>query len=90
MWFIFMCQKVVSNWGMSEFGDAELGDKRLTERLVRLADSFANTPESSINQACESWSEAKAAYRFFQNDNVKESKILNMHVIKTVDKDKKS
>lgn len=86
MGFIFMCQKVVSNWGMSEFGDTELGDKRLTERLVKLADSFANAPESSINQACESWSEAKAAYRFFQNDNVKESKILNMHVIKTVER----
>ena len=81
-----MSQKVVSSWGMSEFGSAILGDTRLTNRLVKLADSFANGPESSINQACGSWSEAKAAYRFFQNDNVKESEILDMHVSKTVER----
>lgn len=77
-----------SEWAKNEFGDAVLGDKRLTERLVKIADSLTSLPESSINQECESWSEAKAAYRFFQNENVKESDILASHINKTVERTK--
>ncbi len=77
-----------NEWAKDEFGDAVLGDKRLTDRLVTLADSLASLPESSINQACGSWSEAKAAYRFFQNENVKESDILASHVAKTAERTK--
>jgi hypothetical protein len=75
-----------NEWAKDEFGDAVLGDKRLTERLVNIADSLANLPESSINQACGSWSETKAAYRFFQNENIKESDILASHVAKTTER----
>lgn len=71
------------DWAMGEFGESQLGDKRLTKRLVKLADSLANMPESSINQACSSWSEVKAAYRFFQNDNVDAAKILASHARQT-------
>lgn len=49
---------------------------------------MTSLPESSINQACGSWSEAKAAYRFFQNENIKESEILSSHVAKTVERTK--
>lgn len=71
---------------MKEFGDAKFRDVRLTERLIKLADSLVSMPESSINQACGSWAEAKSAYRFFQNDNVLESEILKSHVAKTVER----
>ena len=73
-----------SSWAISEFGEIDFCDKRLSSRLLKLADSFAKSPESSINKACESWSQTKAAYRFFQNDSIDESKILNAHVVKTV------
>lgn len=73
-------------WAASEFGGAKLGDTRLTARLIKLVDSLAALPESSINQACGSWSEAKSAYRFFQNDNILESEILRSHVVKTVER----
>ena len=49
-----MNKEVINSWGMSEFSNVTLGDKRLTDRLIRMVDSFANKPESSINQACES------------------------------------
>lgn len=75
-----------NEWAKNEFGNAVLGDKRLTERLVKIADSLTSLPESSINQACGSWSEAKAAYRFFQNENIKESDILASHIAKTVER----
>ena len=81
-----MNKEVINSWGMSEFSNVTLGDKRLTDRLIRMVDSFANKPESSINQACESWAETKAAYRFFQNENVKECEILDAHITKTIER----
>lgn len=77
-----------SCWALNEFGGANFGDSRLTTRLIKLADHLAALPESSINQACGSWSEAKAAYRFFQNESILESEILNAHVKKTVERTK--
>ena len=73
-----------NEWAKEEFGNAILGDKRLTNRLVSIANNFTNLPESSINQSCRSWSETKAAYRFFQNENIKESDILASHTTKNL------
>ncbi|MDN3029925.1 MAG: IS4 family transposase [Candidatus Tisiphia sp.] len=81
-----MSQEIINNYLTEEFSGAILGDKRLTNRLIKIADNFANIPESSINQACGNWAETKAAYRFFKNDNVKESKILESHIAKTVER----
>lgn len=74
----------ISNWAINEFGKIDFCDKRLSNRLLKLADSFVKSPESTINKACNNWSETKAAYRFFQNENVDESKILGSHVSKTI------
>jgi hypothetical protein len=73
-----------SGWAESEFGMVDFGDKRLSKRLLKVADSFADAPESSINQACGDWHQTKAAYRFFQNDAVSVSKILESHITKTL------
>ena len=43
-------------------------------------------PESSINQACGDWTETKAAYRFFQNNNVAVEDILAAHRAKTAER----
>jgi hypothetical protein len=51
-------------------GALDLGDKQRTARLIKLCGQLSAMPESSINQACGDWAETKAAYRFFQNDNV--------------------
>lgn len=78
--------KPISDWAFNEFGEVDFCDKRLSNRLLKLADNFAGSPESSINQACGNWSETKAAYRFFQNDSISESKILAKHVERTVER----
>lgn len=75
-------------WANTEFKGANFGDQRLTSRLIKLADNLGNLPECSINQACGSWVEAKAAYRFFQNENISESEILKTHINKTVERSK--
>lgn len=41
-----------------------LPDSRLDERLERIVDKLSAKPEASIPEACGSWDEAKAAYRF--------------------------
>lgn len=70
-------------WAMNEFSELDLGDKRLSNRLIQLCESFSESPESPINQACADWAETKAAYRFFQNDKADASKIMKAHALKT-------
>lgn len=48
----------------------DLGDVRLNDRLEAILETFTNSPDSSIPQACKSAAAAKAVYRFFSNDNV--------------------
>ena len=77
------------SWAADEFADVRLGDKRLDARLVKLCDTFSEAPESPINQACTNWAETKAAYRFFQNENVEIDELLTAHRHKTAQRAKK-
>lgn len=70
-------------WAAAEFEEVDLGDKRLDARLVKLSDTLSEAPESPINQACADWTETKAAYRFFQNENVDVGEIMAAHRAKT-------
>ena len=72
-----------ASWAAEEFADVSLGDKRLDTRLITLCDRFSDAPESPINQACADWAETKAAYRFFQNENVSVGEIVAAHRCKT-------
>ena len=78
-----------TSWAAEEFAEVRLGDKRLDARLVKLCDRFSDAPESPINQACADWAETKAAYRFFQNENVEVDQILAAHRCKTARRAKK-
>jgi hypothetical protein len=77
-----------TSWAAEEFTDVNLGDKRLDARLIKLCDRLADAPESPINQACSDWAETKAAYRFFQNDNVEVGEMLAAHRCKTAQRAK--
>ena len=73
-------------WAREEFESVDLGDKRRTARLIKLCGHLAEMPESSINQACGDWAETKAAYRFFQNENVEVENILAAHRSRTCER----
>ena len=83
-----MNQQNESSWAAEEFAEIDLGDKRLDARLIKLCEGFSDAPESSINQACVDWAETKAAYRFFQNDNVEVGEVLAVHRCKTAQRAK--
>lgn len=75
-------------WAADEMGQAELGDRRLNDRLVSICDRFSEAPESPINQACRDWAETKAAYRFFKNEGVRSGDILEAHRQRTAERAK--
>lgn len=73
-----------TDWAAEEFGAAELGDARLTARLVEMARLVGAQPSASLPQACTGEPGAlKAAYRFFDNDGVEAQEMLRSHVAAT-------
>lgn len=68
-----------SKWAENELLNVDLKDQRLNKRCAKILKSFADSPVSPINQACDDWSETKAAYRFFQNDKVQYQEITKGH-----------
>lgn len=54
----------MTKWAMEEFAGAQLGDKRLNRRLIKLATRFADKPTASIPGACPDWAETQGVYRF--------------------------
>jgi hypothetical protein len=51
------------SWAAEEFKGIDLGDKRLDQRAILLAERLAEKPTASIPGACNGWSETQAAYR---------------------------
>jgi hypothetical protein len=65
----------------------EVYDDRLKSRLFTLADDFYNQPGALIPQACNgSAAKMKAAYRFFDNDQVSMKILLRPHVEATIER----
>jgi hypothetical protein len=62
-----------------EFCGAEFADARLSQRLVKLAESIAARPEESLPHALQTEKELDAGYRFFNNDAVNPAAILEPH-----------
>ena len=50
-------------WAEEQFGQCDLGDKRRTRRLVRLANEILCHPAGSLPQQTVDWADLKAAYR---------------------------
>lgn len=67
-------------WAELEFGGAELGDARRTARLVQLATVLGDHPSASLPEACADLATLKAAYRFFDNDEVPPAAVLASHL----------
>lgn len=68
-----------NSWIAKEFSDINITDKRLTSLFINVAKCMMESPGGSINQSTKSWSEAKAAYRMFDNANLNRDEILNCH-----------
>jgi hypothetical protein len=67
------------DWIEAELGGANLGDERLTARLLEMTGQFYAQPMANIPQACGSAMAAKAVYRFLDNEAVAWPAILQPH-----------
>lgn len=76
------------NWAQKEFGNAELGDNRLTKRLVKLARAQSEKPgESWADIVNGNWSDTMGYYRFVEypdSDAVNMDTILEPHRERTI------
>ncbi|MFQ6061965.1 MAG: transposase [Methanosarcinales archaeon] len=71
------------NWAEKEFITANLGDARLKKRLIAITNAFAGNPLAQITQATGNWANAKATYRFFDNQKVTFDNIILPHINST-------
>ena len=67
------------SWAQQEFANANLGDKRRTQKLAKLAGQRCSHRQASFSQACGNNAETKAAYRFYENNSISPSEILSSH-----------
>lgn len=63
-----------------EVDGADFGDKRLRNRLVRLAEQIARAPERSFPKAAGSDAALEATYRFLGNNGVTPEAVLAPHI----------
>ena len=66
-------------WAVSEFASAQLGDRRLTKRVVKIATNLAQSPGGTLPQAFPHWADLKGAYRFFDQPKVTFERVQNPH-----------
>lgn len=68
-----------SEWAQRNFGTCDLGDKRRTQRIVKVAQGLADNPATSLCDQMESWSDVKAAYRLFDSEQVTFKAVAGPH-----------
>jgi hypothetical protein len=66
-------------WAAQNFGAAELGDPRRTDRLIKIANALAENPSASLPHALETWGETQGAYRFLNDPAFNYQEILMPH-----------
>lgn len=67
------------SWAAEEFATVALGDKRLNDRVIKLAGQLAASPTASIPSACGSWGDTAAAYRLLDNERCDWREIIEAH-----------
>jgi hypothetical protein len=74
------------DWIETEFGAADLGDARRTQRLLTLMGQMAARPGASLPEACGSRGQLKAAYRFLANAAIAPEELWASHIVATYER----
>lgn len=67
------------SWVKKNFGGVELGDKRRTKRMLKVAANLLDAPDQSLPHQNQHWSSVKAAYRLFDSEKVTFSSVAAPH-----------
>jgi hypothetical protein len=67
------------DWAETEWSGVDLGDSRLTKRLIEFGRSRFNRPTTNIPQSCGSQAATKGAYRLLSHPNAELDVLLSEH-----------
>ncbi|MEH2048901.1 IS4/Tn5 family transposase DNA-binding protein [Nostoc sp.] len=70
-------------WAVEQWGDAELGDTRRTQRAIAIGAAIAANPQGSLPDMMQGWNEIRAAYRLFAEDDVTHKALIQPHITQT-------
>jgi hypothetical protein len=76
------CPEMVS-FGRQHFGSCELGDKRLTDRLVRTTDLFLQHPGGTLPDKLNNTADLIGFYRLANNGKVTHAELISAHCART-------
>jgi len=68
-----------NTWAQQQFSRCQLGDRRRTRRLVRLAEQVVSHPSGSFPEQTETWADLKAAYRLLDRPEVTFQSVAEAH-----------
>lgn len=78
--------EMVSGWIKEELQEMSLGDLRLNKRICEILEKASKQPQASLNKMFHTRKEVQACYRFFSNDLVDESKVIEPHIKTTFER----
>jgi hypothetical protein len=73
----------LQTWAVEQWGDAELGDSRRTDRAIAVGGAIAANPQASLPDMMGGWNEIRAAYRLFAEKDVTHSALIKPHIAAT-------
>src|SRR5260221_8675156 len=76
--------KMASSFGEAHFGQAQLGDKRLTKRLVTVVDQLVRHPEGSFPDKFMNPAELDGFYNLMANPKITHAQVLASHYQRTL------
>ena len=69
----------ILEWSTQQWGAAQLGDRRRTNRAIKLGAQLATQPSASIPTQTGSWGETKAAYLLLNEEDVTHAALSQGH-----------
>lgn len=73
-----------AQWAVEQFGALDLGDRRLNQRAVAMAEKMAAHPEASLPQQMANRTDLVGAYRLLNNERVTLAGLLAPHIQQTL------
>lgn len=75
-----------ASFGVEEFGEAELGDRRRVERLIRVADACLAHPAGALPNKFHDPAAYNACLRLFRNPAITHAAVLEPHQLRTLER----
>lgn len=69
----------MQSWATEELKDANLPDKRLNKRLIKIVENLAQQPHATVPQASGDWANTKATYNFWKSKRIDFEDIIDAH-----------